>query len=160
MVRSDQVLGPLFQPGHPGRVGRAVKFGRVARVTGQDEIPDLVEIAVCPSSRHEHERQHMVDCYPFRADIREDVVAVGAAPVLITAEGIANARDRATAQEAAAAPDEQLASELADVLEVLRALAKAHDRTWEDIEVQARRKHAERGGFDRQIFLEHVDQAP
>jgi predicted house-cleaning noncanonical NTP pyrophosphatase (MazG superfamily) len=64
------------------------------------------------------------------------------------------------AQEAAAAPDEQLASELADVLEVLRALAKAHDRTWEDIEVQARRKHAERGGFDRQIFLEHVDQSP
>jgi predicted house-cleaning noncanonical NTP pyrophosphatase (MazG superfamily) len=30
---------------------------------------------------------------------------------------------------------------------------------WEDIEVQAKRKRAERGGFDRRIFLEHVDQA-
>ena len=62
------------------------------------------------------------------------------------------------AQEAEVAPDGQLASELADVLEVLRALATAHGMTWEDIEFQARRKRAERGGFDRRIFLEHVDQ--
>jgi len=62
------------------------------------------------------------------------------------------------AQEADAAPDEQLASELADVLEVLRALAMAHGMTWEDIELQASRKRAERGGFNRRIFLEHVDQ--
>ena len=52
------------------------------------------------------------------------------------------------------------ASELADVLEVLRALAQAHDMKWEGIELQASRKRAERGGFDRRIFLEHVDQAP
>ena len=64
------------------------------------------------------------------------------------------------AQEAEAAPDEQLASELADVLEVLRALATAYGITWEDIKVQAEHKRAERGGFDRRIFLEHVDQAP
>ena len=64
------------------------------------------------------------------------------------------------AKEAESASDEQLASELADVLEVLRALAKAHDMKWEDIEFQATRKRAERGGFDRRIFLEHVDQAP
>ena len=44
------------------------------------------------------------------------------------------------------------------MLEVLRALAMAHGMTWEDIELQARRKRAERGGFDRRIFLEHVDQ--
>jgi hypothetical protein len=53
-----------------------------------------------------------------------------------------------------------LASRSADVLEVLRALAKAHDMKWEDIERQATRKRAERGGFDRRIFLEHVDQTP
>lgn len=64
------------------------------------------------------------------------------------------------AQEAEAAPDEQLASELADVLEVLRALATAYGMTSEDIERQANRKRAERGGFYRRIFLEHVDQAP
>jgi hypothetical protein len=35
---------------------------------------------------------------------------------------------------------------------------KAYNMKWEDIELKATRKRAERGGFDRQIFLEHVDQ--
>jgi len=63
------------------------------------------------------------------------------------------------AHEAQAAPDGQLASELADVLEVLQALAAAHDMSWEDIVSEASRKRAERGGFDQRIFLEYVDQA-
>jgi predicted house-cleaning noncanonical NTP pyrophosphatase (MazG superfamily) len=63
------------------------------------------------------------------------------------------------AREAQAAPDGQLASELADVLEVLKALATAHDMSWEDIVSEAGRKRAERGGFDKRIFLEYVDQA-
>ena len=37
------------------------------------------------------------------------------------------------AHEAQAAPDGQLASELADVLEVLQAFAATHDMGWEDI---------------------------
>ena len=44
------------------------------------------------------------------------------------------------------------------MLEVLRALATAHGMTWEDIELQARRKRAERGAYERRIFLDHVDQ--
>ena len=63
------------------------------------------------------------------------------------------------AREAQAAPDGQLASELADVLEVLEALAAAHNMSWEDVMSEAGRKRAERGGFDRRIFLEYVDQA-
>jgi predicted house-cleaning noncanonical NTP pyrophosphatase (MazG superfamily) len=63
------------------------------------------------------------------------------------------------AHEAQAAPDEQLTSELADVLEVLRALARVHAIGWEDVELEAGRKRAERGGFDQRIFLEYVDQA-
>jgi predicted house-cleaning noncanonical NTP pyrophosphatase (MazG superfamily) len=63
------------------------------------------------------------------------------------------------AHEAQAAPDGQLASELADVLEVLHALAAAHDMGWEDVVSEASRKRAERGGFDQRIFLEYVDQA-
>jgi predicted house-cleaning noncanonical NTP pyrophosphatase (MazG superfamily) len=55
--------------------------------------------------------------------------------------------------------DGQLASELADVLEVLQALAAAHGMGWEDVVSQANRKRAERGGFDHRIFLEYVDQA-
>jgi predicted house-cleaning noncanonical NTP pyrophosphatase (MazG superfamily) len=59
----------------------------------------------------------------------------------------------------AQAPDAQLASELADVLEVLQALATVHDMSWEDVVSEAGRKRAERGGFDKRIFLEYVDQA-
>jgi predicted house-cleaning noncanonical NTP pyrophosphatase (MazG superfamily) len=45
------------------------------------------------------------------------------------------------------------------VLEVLKALAAAHDMSWEDIVSEASRKRAERGGFDHRIFLEYVDKA-
>jgi predicted house-cleaning noncanonical NTP pyrophosphatase (MazG superfamily) len=63
------------------------------------------------------------------------------------------------AHEAQEAPDGQLASELADVLEVLKALAAAYDMSWEDVMSEADRKRAERGGFGNRIFLEYVDQA-
>jgi predicted house-cleaning noncanonical NTP pyrophosphatase (MazG superfamily) len=63
------------------------------------------------------------------------------------------------ARETQAAPEGQLLSELADVLEVLRALAAAHDMSWDDIVSEAGRKRAERGGFDERILLEYVDQA-
>ena len=63
------------------------------------------------------------------------------------------------AHEAQAAPDGKLASELADVLEVLQALAAAHDMSWDEVVSEASRKRGERGGFDHRIFLEYVDQA-
>jgi predicted house-cleaning noncanonical NTP pyrophosphatase (MazG superfamily) len=62
------------------------------------------------------------------------------------------------AEEARAASDRQLRSELADVLEVLRALAAAHGMSWEDVVAEAARKRDERGGFDQRIFLEYVEQ--
>ena len=62
------------------------------------------------------------------------------------------------AHEAQAAADGQLASELADVLEVLKALAAAHGMGWEEVVSEARRKRGERGGFDQRIFLEYVEQ--
>ena len=62
------------------------------------------------------------------------------------------------AGEAQAAPDGQLRSELADVLEVLRALAAAHGMSWADVVAEAARKREERGGFDQRIFLEYVEQ--
>jgi predicted house-cleaning noncanonical NTP pyrophosphatase (MazG superfamily) len=63
------------------------------------------------------------------------------------------------AHEAQAAPDGELASELADVWEVLQALAAVHEMSWEDVVSEAGRKRAERGGFDGRIFLEYVEQA-
>ena len=43
--------------------------------------------------------------------------------------------------------------ELADILEVIYALAKARGCTAEELTEIYRRKHAERGGFERKIFL-------
>jgi len=63
------------------------------------------------------------------------------------------------AHEAQAAPDGQLVSELADVLEVLQALAAAHDMGWEDVGRDAPPTRGARGGFDHRIFLEYVDEA-
>ena len=63
------------------------------------------------------------------------------------------------AEEAQAAPDRHLRSELADVLEVLQALAAAHGMSWEDVVAEAARKRDERGGFDQRMFLEYVDEA-
>ncbi len=63
------------------------------------------------------------------------------------------------AAEAWAAPDKQLRAELADVLEVLQALAAAHGMDWDDVVADAIRKRSERGGFDKRIFLEYVDRA-
>jgi predicted house-cleaning noncanonical NTP pyrophosphatase (MazG superfamily) len=73
-------------------------------------------------------------------------------------EGALRAKLLEEAHEAQAAPDGQLASELADVLEVLQALAAAHHMSWEGVVSEAGRKRAERGGFDNRIFLEYVEQ--
>jgi hypothetical protein len=64
-----------------------------------------------------------------------------------------------TADDPRATRDRQLRWELADVLEVLRALAAAHGMNWADVEAEATRKRDERGGFDQRIFLEYVNQA-
>jgi len=62
------------------------------------------------------------------------------------------------AGEALAASHTSLRSELADVLEVLQALAAAQGMSWEDVVAEAARKRDERGGFGERIFLEYVDQ--
>jgi predicted house-cleaning noncanonical NTP pyrophosphatase (MazG superfamily) len=63
------------------------------------------------------------------------------------------------AEEAGEASADALPGELADVLEVLQGLAKAHGMAWGQILQLAADKRARRGGFDRRIFLEYVEQA-
>lgn len=46
--------------------------------------------------------------------------------------------------------------ELADLLEVLRAVAKAHGWTWEELEQARQDKAAKRGGFEKKILLKEV----
>ena len=46
--------------------------------------------------------------------------------------------------------------ELADLLEVLRAVAKARGWTWEELEQARQDKAAKRGGFEKKILLREV----
>lgn len=57
------------------------------------------------------------------------------------------------AHEAAAAEGDALVTELADLFEVIDALLTAAGVSMEEIRAAQRRKHAERGGFDRRIRL-------
>jgi predicted house-cleaning noncanonical NTP pyrophosphatase (MazG superfamily) len=61
------------------------------------------------------------------------------------------------AAEAAQASTEDLPGELADVLEVLRALAAATGMSWEQLLALAEDKRNRRGGFTGKIFLESVE---
>jgi predicted house-cleaning noncanonical NTP pyrophosphatase (MazG superfamily) len=62
------------------------------------------------------------------------------------------------AKEARLAKTEDLPAELADVLEVVQALARTAGMTWEQLLALTADKRAQRGGFDRRIFLEYVEQ--
>jgi predicted house-cleaning noncanonical NTP pyrophosphatase (MazG superfamily) len=47
--------------------------------------------------------------------------------------------------------------ELADMLEVIRALATSHGASWEQLEAIRARKAEKRGGFDERVYLIDVD---
>ncbi len=61
------------------------------------------------------------------------------------------------AQEASQATGADLLGELADVLEVLRALIVATATSWPQLLALADEKRSQRGGFTRRIFLESVE---
>lgn len=74
-------------------------------------------------------------------------------------EFIAALRDKLVEEAAEvheASPDE-LAWELADVLEVITALAKASGLSMDEIEAKRLAKHAERGGFEDRVFNAAVE---
>ena len=48
--------------------------------------------------------------------------------------------------------------ELADLLEVMRAVVKARDWTWEQLEQVRQEKAAKRGGFEQKILLKEVTE--
>lgn len=64
------------------------------------------------------------------------------------------------ASEAANAPADELAGELADVWEVLDALLATLPMTRRELEALAVAKRDKRGGFDGRIFLEYTEDAP
>jgi predicted house-cleaning noncanonical NTP pyrophosphatase (MazG superfamily) len=56
----------------------------------------------------------------------------------------------------AAETDEEAVEELADLMEVIRALAKHHGSTIEEIEALRKDKAEKRGGFQEKVFLIEV----
>lgn len=57
----------------------------------------------------------------------------------------------------AARNPEEVTGELADVLEVLMAIANDQGLRWEEIEIARQKKRADRGGFEQRVFLEKVE---
>ena len=53
----------------------------------------------------------------------------------------------------AAQSSKESLEELADMLEVIRALVVVHGATWEELEVLREKKVEARGGFQEQVFL-------
>ena len=53
----------------------------------------------------------------------------------------------------------EVLQELADILEVIRALAKLESKSFENVVALAAQKQAFRGGFDKRIFLERTIQS-
>ncbi|SDT09894.1 Predicted house-cleaning noncanonical NTP pyrophosphatase, all-alpha NTP-PPase (MazG) superfamily [Paenibacillaceae bacterium GAS479] len=52
---------------------------------------------------------------------------------------------------------EEALEELADILEVIRALADAHGSNWDQLEALREKKAEERGGFRDRVYLIDVD---
>jgi predicted house-cleaning noncanonical NTP pyrophosphatase (MazG superfamily) len=62
------------------------------------------------------------------------------------------------AKELQNAPPEKRAEELADLLEILQAIAAHASIAWNDVVHAQEKKRAERGGFTEGIFLEYTEE--
>jgi len=58
------------------------------------------------------------------------------------------------ATEVHEAAEDELEGEVADVLEVLRTLAREHGIRWQDVEATAAQKACERGAFTEGLYLD------
>ncbi len=54
---------------------------------------------------------------------------------------------------------QDITAEIADIVEVLEALALTHNVSFEQILKEKEEKREKRGGFTKRIFLEYVDEA-
>ena len=97
-----------------------------------------------------------------RDRIPELITAEGRQPVVVVLPSAERARALIAklaeeAAEVAGADAASLPEELADVLEVVRALAGEAGLSLDDVVALADRKREVRGGFDRGLFLVHVE---
>ena len=54
--------------------------------------------------------------------------------------------------------DKEILNELSDVLQLIESLALNNNTTIEEVEKQRKKKKIERGGFEKKLFLEYVDE--
>lgn len=71
-------------------------------------------------------------------------------------ELIAKLKEESEEYFSAQSPKESL-EELADMLEIIRALATVHGATWEQLEALREKKAEARGGFKERVYLIDVD---
>lgn len=64
--------------------------------------------------------------------------------------------DAKLAEELAEYQESKSLEELADLLEVMRAVVQARGWTWEQLEQVRQEKAAQRGGFEKKILLKEV----
>ena len=65
--------------------------------------------------------------------------------------------DKKLGEEVNEYQEEKNLEEMADILEVLYAICKARGYTVEELEAKRWEKAAERGGFDKKLYLEYVE---
>lgn len=53
---------------------------------------------------------------------------------------------------------DEILNELSDIQELIQAIAKNNDITLDEIEKQREKKLQEKGGFEKKLFLEYVDE--
>jgi predicted house-cleaning noncanonical NTP pyrophosphatase (MazG superfamily) len=97
-----------------------------------------------------------------RDRIPEIIAANGGVPVVEVLDGPAVREALLTkleeeAAELRAALPNEVTEELADILEVVRALAKEFDAKWADVVTTADRKLLDRGGFEERRLLVRVE---
>jgi len=100
----------------------------------RDRIPEIIQASGRSAS------VHRLDATQLRLALRDKLL-----------------EEAAEVHEAA---EDQFEGELADVLEVLRALAREHGIAWRQVESTAAQKALERGAFARGVYLVADIEAP
>ncbi len=78
---------------------------------------------------------------------------------VLTDERYLEMLDAKLAEELTEYQESKSLEELADLLEVMRAVVQARDWTWEQLEQVRQEKAARRGGFEKKILLKEVMEA-
>ena len=103
-------------------------------------------------------KKHTVHNKLVRDRIPEIIEASGKTCVteVLSQDAYIQALDAKLNEELAEYQESKSLEELADLLEVMGAVVKARGYTWDDLTRVRKEKRAQRGGFDKRLFLKEV----